>query len=611
MRLEFDSLEISDFKCFTTKQTLDFASHGPGLWFMRGRNDVEPKLGANGAGKSSAFDALCWCIYGRTPSGLKNPDVRPWAGRGTPTISLLIELDGNPHEIARTAVTNGLKIDGQEVGSEEAEKLIGLSFDVFTNTVLLAQGQPLFLDRSPKDKMQLFADVLNLERWEDRSAGASAKARELEQLAAELTGEETGLNAALAQAGELLAKAKASSATWEAERRERVAKAAQTLKEQEAVLARQRSKLGEADLAWDGAATEFKALKKEILVLAEAVAGHKETYSGASYALDTKKTEARKIEREIATLGEAEECPTCGQSLKGTGLAKHQADLKAQLKALQTVIAAGIPQKLTLTKEKAEDALERASAAAEGFEDKADKARAELDFLKPQVAELAAQVLALKSGRTEQEEASNPYQEQVQTLRRKSQQTEVKLTELREDLAKAGRQLERTKFWVKGFKDLKLYLIQEVLQELELTTNAALTEVGLDDWSIKFDVERETKSGGTQRGINAVILSPSNKEAVRFENWSGGEGQRLRIVGALALSQVLLNHAGVETSFECLDEPTRHLSAEGVRDLCEYLSDRAQRLNKQSWLVDHMARAGNAISGSVTVVKTTKGAHFE
>jgi DNA repair exonuclease SbcCD ATPase subunit len=324
-----------------------------------------------------------------------------------------------------------------------------------------------------------------------------------------------------------------------------------------------------------------------------------------------KKTEARKIEREIATLGEAEECPTCGQSLKGTGLAKHQAELKAQLKVLQAVIAAGIPQKLTLAKEKAEDALERASAAAEDFEDTADKARTELDFLKPQVAELAAQVLALKSGRTEQEEASNPYQEQVQALRRKSQQTEVKLTELREDLTKAGRQLERTKFWIKGFKDLKLYLIQEVLQELELTTNAALAEVGLDDWSIKFDVERETKSGGTQRGINAIILSPSNKEAVRFENWSGGEGQRLRIVGALALSQVLLNHAGVETSFECLDEPTRHLSAEGVRDLCDYLSDRAQRLGKQSWLIDHTARAGNAFSGSVTVVKTAKGAHFE
>ena len=611
MRLEFDSLEISDFKCFTKKQTLDFVSRGSGLWFMRGRNDVEPKLGANGAGKSSAFAALCWCLYGKTADSLRNTDIKPWTGRGTPTVTLQLELDGDPHEITRTAITNGLKIDGQEVGSEEAEKLIGLSFDVFTNTVLLAQGQPLFLDRSPKDKMQLFADVLNLERWEDRSAGASAKARELEQLAAELTGEETGLNAALAQAEELLAKAKASSMEWETERRERVAKAAQTLKEQEAILTRQKAKLGNADLAYDGAATELKALKKEILVLAEAVAHHKEIHSGASYALDTKKTEARKIEREMATLGEAEECPTCGQSLKGTGLARHQAELKAQLKALQTVIAAGIPQKLTLAKEKAEDALERASAAAGDFEDKADKARTELNFLKPQVAELAAQVLALKSGRTEQEEASNPYQEQVQALRRKSQQTEVKLTELHEDIAKAGRQLERTKFWVKGFKDLKLYLIQEVLQELELTTNAALTEVGLDEWSIKFDVEKETKSGGVQRGINAVILSPSNKEAVRFENWSGGEGQRLRIVGALALSQVLLNHAGVETSFECLDEPTRHLSESGVRDLCDYLSDRAERLDRQIWMVDHMAREGTAFSGVVTVVKTKNGAHFE
>ncbi len=613
MKLEFDSLEISDFKCFTTKQTLDFAQRGPGLFFIRGKNEVEPKLGSNGSGKSSALDALCWCLYGRTPGGLKNPDIKSWTGRGTPTVSLHLELDGDPHEIMRTATTNGLKIDSQEVGSEEAEKLIRLSYDVFTNTVLLAQGQPLFLDRSPKDKMQLFADVLNLERWEDRSAGASTKARELEQLAAELTGEETGLNAALAQVEELLAKAKASSTEWETERRERVAKAAQTLKEQEALLARQKAKLGNADLAWDGAATELKALRAELPKLRDELSKHTEAYNAASYALDTKKTEARKIEREMATLGEAEECPTCGQSLKGTGLAKHQAELKTQLKKFTAEVATGVAPKLKTTLATARTVLDRATEAADEFERKARKARIELDFLKPQVAELQAQVSALRSGRTEQEEAANPYQEQVQALRRKSQQAEVQLTELRGDIVKAGRQLERTKFWVKGFKDVKLYLIQEVLQELELTTNAALAEVGLDDWLVEYSVEKETKSGSVQRGINAVVKPAFGNKGgtIRWENFSGGEGQRLRIVGALALSQVLLNNAGVETNFEVLDEPTRHLSEAGVRDLCEFLSDRAKRLEKTTFLIDHTARDGITFVGSVTVVKTAKGTHFE
>lgn len=648
MQLEFLSIEISDFKSFSKAQTLSFDSEG--LWFVRGRNEVEPRLGANGSGKSTIFGALCWVLYGKTPEGLRNPDLKSWQGNKTPKVTLKLKLDGKPHSITRVATTNGLSIDGQEVGSEEAEKLIGLGFDVFTNTVLLAQGLPLFFDRTPKDKMQLFSDVLQLERWEDRSARASAKVRELETLEAEISGELTGLEAASAQTIELLAKARQQSAEWETERQERVKQFERILKEKEALLEQQSIKLGAADLAYDRAATELKALRKDLPKLAEAGAAVLKRYNDARHELDKLETEVTRLTRELKTLGEADECPTCGQPIKGTGLGKHKAEITRQIAGLEAKVttAKASVKKLDTLYEEAESVYDRDNAASGVFEKKADEARTTLDRLKPQVAELRAEVLALKSNRTERQEQANPYTEQVQTLRRKQQQLEAQCKELKEDLVKASQQIERTRFWVKGFRDVKLYLIEEVLQELEITTNVMLTEVGLEGWKITYNLEKETKSGTIQRGLNVTITpaydyvqgparlgevgygmawrgtagfgrarqgeegqSRPSSNPIKWESFSGGEGQRLRIVGALALSQVLLNRAGVEVSLEVLDEPSRHLSIQGANDLCDYLGDRAKQLGKQIFFIDHLTRESSKFAGVVTVVKTDQGSRFE
>lgn len=611
-RLEFQSIEIEHFKSFATKQAFDFSTYQPGLTFVRGRNDVEPRLSANGAGKSTLFgDAITWVLYGKTVSGLKNPDIRPWASNKTPCVTLHITLDGKPHKITRTATTNGLKIDYQEVGSEEAAKLISLDFEVFTNTILLAQGAPLFFDRSPKDKMQLFTDVLNLERWEDRSAAAATKTKTLEQLEAELEGELTGAIALQEQTLELLTKTKERSAEWEAARSQQSAGSTALLKQKRALLAGQRTKLGNAELAWDSAATELKALRATLPNLNQQVRATSNQHDTALVKVSGLKAELKRLNSELDALDKAKECPTCGQPIKQSNLKLHKAELLDRVSDTEEAIERFDLKLLRTAFEQASAQLALASKHVEEFASKEDKALTTLNYLKPQVVQLEAEISALNSAQASREEERNPYTEQHRDLQRKQTQAELNIKELKADLIKAARQIERTKFWIKGFKDVKLYLIEEVLQELELTTNIILSEVGLDGWAVKFDVEKETKSGTIQRGLNVAIHSPSNKQAVRYESWSGGEGQRLRVVGALALSEVLLNHAGVSCDLEVLDEPTRHLSAAGVKDLCEFLGERAKRLGKKSLLIDHSAREGSMFNGTITVVKTAKGSVIE
>jgi len=611
MNLEFESVEIEHFKSFASKQTLSFSKRSSGAYFLRGRNEVEPRLSANGAGKSSVFDAVTWCLYGRTASGLKTPDLKSWGSSLTPVVTLKLSLDDQPHTICRAATTNGLEIDGRSVGNDEAAKLVGLDFDVFTNTILLAQGQPLFFDRTPKDKMQLFSAVLNLERWEDRSATASAKVRELEQLEAELKGELTGAEASLEQAEELLKKTQERSAEWITERQKLSVTAKADLKEKRSLLEKQRTKLDAAELAWDGFATELKALRRTLPGINRQSSAAQIDYNAALLRERQLKADQKRLEEELASLDKARKCPTCGQPIKKADLREHKAELEDRLEALETALEELPLKALKGAAEAAETALKHSQADEEGFASREEAALTTLTPLRAQIAELQTQVIELSKAQASQQDQTNPFTEQAQDLRRKKAQAEANIQGLEEDLTKAARQIERTKFWVKGFKDVALYCIEEVLQELELTTNVMLTEVGLEGWRVEYALERETKSGTTQRGMNVSIFSPQNKQAVRYESWSGGEGQRLRIVGALALSEVLLNHAGVSCNLEVLDEPTRHLSANGVKDLCEYLSERARRLEKKIFVIDHMARESTDFAGVITVVKTPKGSVVE
>ena len=233
------------------------------------------------------------------------------------------------------------------------------------------------------------------------------------------------------------------------------------------------------------------------------------------------------------------------------------------------------------------------------FRDREDRARDVLTNSRPKLLGQWNKADLLKKQRDQYRSDDNPHQAQLRDLRRRRAKVDEEMDVLREDLTKLARRLERTQYWVRGFKEVQLQVIDETLQELEMATNATLPEMGLEDWSIEYAVERETKSGSVRPELNATVLSPYNDKPVRWESWGGGVGQRLRVAASLALGEVLLNHAGVTCDLTILDEPSRHMSAEGIEDLIEMLADRARRVEpdglfcgSQATRVDRLRRHG-------------------
>lgn len=607
-KLEFGKQEISDFKAFAGKHTFHWNS--PGVTFIRGENQRTKELAANGASKSSLFDAWCWCLFGRTAAGLRNPDVIPWSKSGNPKVSLAIRVDGKSHSVCRTVSPNRLLWDDKDIDQEKLDQALGLNFALATNTILLAQGQPLFFDLPPKDKMALFSDTLQLERWDERSDLASTKKTEAEADAADFQDQLIACDASLKEVEQLLAEAKAAAEKWAGQQRVAKRQSSDSISSLQQQLSKVEDVLGAAQLKEDGASTELKSLRKELLSVSADLNSAKLVVQKAELVVSQAKQQLTTARDELKSLDKAKTCPTCGQPVRPSNLSKHRAGLEQKVQELDAAVKAGVPNKLRSATELLEQRRESTESYISSFDAKREAAQTEIDRLRPEAEALKARLSEAKKSAGRGKEEANPFQAQIKALQGRLGSIKADRLGAEKGLSLASQRAEQYRFWIKGFRDIKLELVEEVLAELEIVSNGMLDDVGLVGWEVRYAIERETKSGTFQRALHVEIHSPDSKGFVRWEAWSGGERQRLKLIGTLALSDVLLAKAGVEANLEILDEPSMYFSPDGIEQLCSYLSDRAKALDKSIFYVDHGALESAHFSNVITVIKDDRGAYI-
>ena len=612
MRASFGYLEISNFKSFAGDgHTFDFGDHPLGLCFLKGRNEKEPRLSPNGSGKSSIWDALCWVLYGRTADGLRNTDVVSWQVKGTTKVSLCVLIDDHDFVIERSANPNRLTINNNDTSQEHITDLIGLSFEVFTHTVLHGQGVPLFFDLTPSEKLQIFSDVLALDKWDARSADAAEKSRDIEQKQRTCEVAFEKLCTEIDVIDQRISDEQSASAAWQDTRMSEHDELEKELKRAKKSKATGSSKVDEFVIEEDRLGVTINEISESIDVLDADLSEKEVELRKVGLEIEAAADGVSAYKYQLKELGETDTCPTCGQSVAGTDLDAHRKKAKTSLSKLKDRVNA-LEAKASVLREvvasidaRLDEQVKRRKATTKKLQKVADDKS--YWFMHLQSSE--AQAKALSDRIRSFEDQVNPHAKAISVAKKCKRELVAQKKELQSKLTKMERRLQRTRFWVKGFKDVRLHVIDQVLGELELATNALLMDVGLEDWQVRYVVEKETKAGTTKRSLDVFILSPTHKEPVRWKCWSGGESQRLRIVGSLALSEVLLRHAGVSVDLEVLDEPTTYLSEKGVNELCDFLAERADRLQRQIWYVDHHTQDSTKFASSATIVKAEKGSY--
>jgi DNA repair exonuclease SbcCD ATPase subunit len=601
MKLEFTRLILRDFKEYRGKHVLDLSRMGNGVHYVRGKNRVDA-IGSNGAGKSTLWDAFMWCISGRTVRGLRGTDVRTWQGAEHAMSRVDFFCDDEAHHVKRSTEKNGLWLDGKLCSQEAIDRLLGLSIINIPHTILLGQKRDLFFDLKPQHKLDLLSETLSLDKWETRSKQAKAKVTDGIAVREGIIGRRQVLEDMRDSFTTTLEQVKAKSVAWNAEHGNAASARERRIEGLTKSLEAAITEKGTHDLAYDGAETELRAIRKDLIKKRSQMDEILEDISKARTKRDTRKARLD----ELRALAGSDTCPTCGQPVtKAVAHARAARDALKEAKHLAAVASDRVILHET-RKEVLRDAIVRIAKAEDDFADKSNEAKDKLDHLEKHCRDIQEQIAVLKAESAEQ---ANPYAEQISNMRKDIKRFKGEIIEHNEQIERLDRRINRTRYWVKGFKQVRLYLLQETLEELEEVTQNLLPEFGLPGWSVEYDIERETKAGAVSTGLSVKILKPGMRKAVRWEAWSGGEGQRLLIVGAIALSEVLLRRAGIECDLLVLDEPTRHMSKEGVEETVDYLITRGR--DAQIFYVDHQVIESNRFASVVTITKDEHGAQIK
>lgn len=165
MLIKFKKVKIHNF---LSLGDIELNLEDNGITLIRGENNNSFDLAlSNGSGKSSIFNAICWCLTGETIQGISS-DIINIYGDGKCEVTCDFDLNHNPFQVTRQKessksdlkiIKNGKDISGK--GIREGTKILNdelpdLTSDLIGNIIILGQGLPhKFSNNTPSGRKEL------------------------------------------------------------------------------------------------------------------------------------------------------------------------------------------------------------------------------------------------------------------------------------------------------------------------------------------------------------------------------------------------------------------------------------------------------------------------
>lgn len=134
-------------------------------------------VGPYGSGKSTLLDAIAFALYGVTPSIKSSTRKLICTRSDSAHVRFTFEVEGHEYEISRSLRKSGTgehvlidgasgeRVFGEAKVTDKVVDLLGLDFDAFSSSVLLAQGRfAEFLKASPTLRSQILKGIFRLDQ---------------------------------------------------------------------------------------------------------------------------------------------------------------------------------------------------------------------------------------------------------------------------------------------------------------------------------------------------------------------------------------------------------------------------------------------------------------
>lgn len=616
----FKSVQLQGFGSYVKPATLSFPE-GPGFYLMTGENIAEPDLGRNGTGKSTAFESMVWCLFGKTTQGLKANSIGCWKAdkKYKTKVSVIFSIGEDDYELTRTWKPNTLIIsvngdEGKTVDQEKIENIIGIDFTGFLRTICQGQHSGFFLDLGPADKLAVFTEVMQLDRWLKSGDKAKEKLKDIKGQADSINLELTKAQTKRVTLGEQLKSMKEKLEEAQVSVDDEVKQLERELEKEKSELKKIKVEGKQAQDARDQLDCNLDIVAREYNEVNDLLKTAEKKVTDLQFTVREAQSEKKRIDADIAKLRE-DSCPTCGQKLPKK---EREAQIKIKNKAIAGMIADVISpgektvkfaqresakfendlNELQATKHRKDQAHTKAKEIVRNLKQRRNNANYNIERIEKDLKKCGKQTKILKQTITE--------------IREERVELKDVITDHKAQLKIAEKIIASYEYWASGgFKQVRLYLVELALKEFEVTINNSLVQLGLRNWSVKLSAERTTANKTVSKGFFITVKAPHSVKEVPMEVWSGGELHRLKLATGVALSQLIKARSGFDCNLRIWDEPTTHLSSEGVNDLLEFFENQTQFKDEQIWLIDHLSLDFGGFDGIYSAIKDEDGSRIE
>src|SRR5258706_6988595 len=578
---------------------------------MTGINYDNPRLDGNGCGKSSLLDAVSWCLEGKTTRGLRSNDI---IARGYNTCFVIVEVDvGNEIlKIKATQNPNSLTCNGHTIDREALTKQLRLNFQSFLYSVIIPQAGNSFLDLSPGEKLTLFSQIMDLDLWLEKSELALEKSNEIKDSIGICEREIAQLNGRFTAIVSTMEDLQIKSKEFDQKKAEKVDHLSIELNKINADIEGFKTEIEDFDLALKELGPKIRCAEHLVKVQDQHIKGLEFELTEADKELSVtnhKITVIKDSLKQLESVGAV--CSVCKQPVDAQHLIKETKKLENGLKTLQGLKAVLLDAKKEINTNKSEiiTLISKLDAEFTQLKTKETKTKGNRNVIENEIVYLEREIKRLEIEIKKAKEQKNEFDQMIAEKRNEVSGVNKKIEGIKSKIAQLNEEYAATHFWVGGFKRLRLHIIEETLRTLEVEVNNNLASLGLGDWKIEFDIERENKSGGVTKGFITLITDPKGY-TTKYETLSFGETQRVKLAGCFGLANLIMERSGLVSKVEMYDEPSEHMTEEGIADTLNTLRDRAINSERVIVVVDHHAISYGDFAGTIMIEKDENGSRI-
>jgi len=549
----------------------------PSLSLVLGYSSDGGKADSNGVGKSSVFEAICWCLYGKTYKGLAHDDVVSNKSKGGTRVSVELVIGDRLITVVRHRAhkkhNNKLHIfdDGKNISpfrQQDADallkSLLPISYTAFKHVVYFGQFMPdKFLSLNDAGRKQLLEELLGLEAFSDAEKKVKLHVKEMKSKLLTLTGYEDALKESIEEGEKLLEKAKLEKA----EKLKSIMEEITTLALSRRVLKKKEQKtraLRDVLLADKDEITTkiFKVQKK----LKKLESKHTEEVIACG-GLDKDLLAIGKMSRKLSRLSI---CSECGQEVSREHVETKLAELGKERTDVEDRIHAHAEVRATLS-----DSIRAKEKYLELIGMDMDAKEDEIDTITEALNELLLQLHSNAERQNSLYHEREVIQNSDSSMEATITSQQVRLKGLSKEIVGIREELPYLEYWEKGFSasGVRAMLLDDVIVYLNNRMNHYSRVMSDGEIAVQLSSQTKLKSGQVREKMS---ISASTGGA-GYLAASGGQQRRMDLAVHFALSDLTSTVTGHKINVLICDEVLDCVDETGTEAILHMLEDKVRQ----------------------------------